>query len=291
MKFGPTIKKVRIEKGLLLKELYAGVVGKDFAIKFEKAQVNLNLLDFIEVLSRLSLKLEEFLYLNNDYSLLVKGELEQEVASIINGPVANKQKGLELYQIYRKSHVEYQRIIAYVAYNDYLIYYPENEVEEFQGEKQVLKNYLLAKDLWTLEEIRIFSTTTVLFEEATNRLLIKKCLKTYDDYQDFLGSKTVELKSSLLENYILNCYHQGKSQAGHFFMPELLSYRQEVLDVYRRSRINLCESLFLTYQDQRDLGQAIFQNSLTGLKLLGYLELASNQAELFEKLKEKVGSR
>ena len=74
-------------------------------------------------------------------------------------------------------------------------------------------------------------------------------------------------------------------------MPELLSYRQEVLDVYRRSRINLCESLFLTYQDQRDLGQAIFQNSLTGLKLLGYLELASNQAELFEKLKEKVGSR
>ena len=75
MKFGPTIKKVRIEKGLLLKELYAGVVGKDFAIKFEKAQVNLNLLDFIEVLSRLSLKLEEFLYLNNSYSLLVKGEL------------------------------------------------------------------------------------------------------------------------------------------------------------------------------------------------------------------------
>ena len=55
-KYGLTARHIRIDKGLLMKEVYGGIVGRTFAYRFERGEVNLALEAFCHSQKDLSYK-------------------------------------------------------------------------------------------------------------------------------------------------------------------------------------------------------------------------------------------
>ena len=69
MYHGEVVRKIRLSKGLTQKEVYLGIVSKSYAIEFEKGNHSISATLLLDILERLSLDMDEFLYISQDYRL------------------------------------------------------------------------------------------------------------------------------------------------------------------------------------------------------------------------------
>ena len=68
-KYGPTIKQIRTNKNITLKETYIGILSKSFAIDFEKGMYDIKFSKMLEILNRIMVSPEEMIFIHNKYKL------------------------------------------------------------------------------------------------------------------------------------------------------------------------------------------------------------------------------
>ena len=68
-KYGETIRIIREQKGYTIRQIAEGILSISFLSKFERGDSDISVSYFFQILERLTLSYEEFLYVHNDFQL------------------------------------------------------------------------------------------------------------------------------------------------------------------------------------------------------------------------------
>lgn len=265
MKFGKTVRRLRQSKSISLKACYTGIVVKSFAIRFENEEVNLNLLDFLAVLEQLAVTPEEFFYIHFGYeNSLVGGTLQTGVTRIFSGKFSELEAE-KLYEKYRKSPKQEEKLLAYLSHfyrcsgAKKLAKFPESE-------KNYLLNYFQQNESWSLVETLIYPSCGILFPEELRIILMKRCLKTIKQYQNFMNLEFQTYFAQSLANFIFVNLNFGQWQSGLYFLPTLQQHLADFPllkgNLWLRIQVELFEAIEMTIR--KDLKQV--ENKLQSLQ-------------------------
>ncbi|OUZ29876.1 hypothetical protein A5885_003053 [Enterococcus sp. 8E11_MSG4843] len=67
--YGETLRKIRLKKGLTQKEVYENIISKSYAVEFEKGKHQISTYILLEILQNLSIEIDEFLFIANNYNM------------------------------------------------------------------------------------------------------------------------------------------------------------------------------------------------------------------------------
>lgn len=191
--YGSTVKKIRQQKGFLMKEVYLGILGRTTAYRFEQGTTNISTEKLRRILMAMGINsMDEFLYLHRKHHYLPEENLDRMLSVIIDRENLDFDMGqrtsvLQFYEANKDSRSSEGKFYAYVAHLDVLLN-QEKEMrmpEEFRGEYQFIENYLLAMESWTLRELRLFPSLSCCFNDDARPLLMARFKKSYANYRDY----------------------------------------------------------------------------------------------------------
>ena len=153
------IKKIRLEKGMTQKEVYANVVSKSFYSDFEAGKNSIATNKFMGLLSNLGISFTEFEYFQKENDLNLAEKIDK---------LYNQGKFEELYSFYLENHKNKPAEIRYLAIKAYLLVLITNtnfykfSRDPFREIISDVENY----KTWTLREISLAKLILLSFSES-----------------------------------------------------------------------------------------------------------------------------
>lgn len=240
--YGKTIRKIREEKGYTMQQLSDGILSISFLSKFERGNSDISISYFFQILERLSLSYDEFLFVHNDF------KLDNFETFFDKAEQAYVNRNLSKLQTLKEVQIDKWRTTKIAAYRcntlvlDVLICILRDEFIDAEKEAiEFLFDYLFQVEVWGYYELRLYNTTMFLMppemvltlsETAVeksvylrklakvNQIIIyvllntltylirhNKYLKEYEFFLDYLGNIPIPEKDLLSRNHLL--YLQG----------------------------------------------------------------------------------
>lgn len=192
MTYGEMIRKIRLEKGFAQKDIYNNIVSKSYAIEFEKGNHDLSFRLLLQVLDRLTMDLNEFIFILNYSSEQTKTFWERFEIASNNHDLKNLE---ELHKVYSDSEKKIDIALTAMISARYSI------IKNFKSSKNINNDQVAKEDIdaivgylesiqtWTLEEIQLYSNTMGYFPYDQQVIFFNNSLKKIDMYQYYpLGS-------------------------------------------------------------------------------------------------------
>ncbi|MBD7985757.1 helix-turn-helix domain-containing protein [Sporosarcina sp. Sa2YVA2] len=202
--YGETLRQIREQKGLTLKELADGICSISFLSKFERSDSDITLRLFTRVLDKLMMSFDEFLFVHNEFKA---GQLERFFKAIGNAYNQNdsdalrklkeqekkkwKQSGLEMY----KHHVLMLQMYESIIDNKAM-------VEEVHKEDiQRLADYFFNVEVWGQYEFMLYNATMLFLDADMVLQLSRTAYEKSIRYEEF--QKVNEVTGTILMNTII----------------------------------------------------------------------------------------
>lgn len=199
--YGKTIKKIRINKGLLLKSVYLGVCSKTNAIKFEKDERILTVDKFVKVINNLMISMEEFQWIMNDYEPESKYYYNYKLSKLWNSNKTEAFKDSIKKLETNPMSIERVKLASYKLLNSY----QENEKTN-EKELNIVINYFSNLSSWTLEDIKFFANNCYILPYTLMINLLKESLKVLNKYKYYPNSDKV------FATLLINCIERMISE-------------------------------------------------------------------------------
>lgn len=280
MNFGPKIREIRISKGYSQKAIYQDIISKSYAIEFEKGKHSIATTLLIEILDRLSMDIDEFLfidkgYLLNDYSAYIY-KLSK---------YSNTHDLKSLYELLKK-YADKTRVIDQLRFAEIRCRIQAienfNRTGRFDGsatieeDRETIQNYLVEIETWTLREIQFFGNTIEFLDFEQHFPLFRNLSKSFPLYVEY--NKGREIFCAMLVNVITQAIRHG-----YFDYAEVLIYQLHLLssdykEFFHRLLTKYFDNILSLKRNSRD-GQAI-ENCKIILDLLMELGHSSIVGEL-----------
>ncbi|WP_462259112.1 Rgg family transcriptional regulator [Vagococcus teuberi] len=201
--YGKVVRDIRLNKGYSQKYLYSGIVSKTYAIEFEKGLHDMSVTKFMDVLARLEMGYKEFKFIANNYQSPEEVTSDALVAIAANrGDIETLRKLRAYYDTLKTKEDEVLK-----ARLNLLIYaYEESGKKHIEPavykkeDVEILKNYLVSIDSWTISESNFFLNNGHYFDYDTYRFLTESALKQLERYNTF--QEAIKVKSFLFCNFL-----------------------------------------------------------------------------------------
>lgn len=281
MYHGEVIRKIRRSKGLTQKEVYLGIVSKSYAIEFEKGNHSISATLLLDILERLSLDMDEFLYISQDYRLNEQADYIFRYSNY-----SNNYDLPALYQLLQELQ-EQQGPIANVhvaevrsririieATNKTGSYTPDVVLSE---DKATIIQYLTNLQTWTLQEIQLFANTLEFIEGEKQLLFFKQLSKSLELYKNYDRGR--EIFCSLLVNLIRETLDENLLDYAEVLIEQLLLLSTEYKECFHRLCAKFFKGVLLTKRGDAN-GQTESEMVLKILHELDYAPLAKELESL-----------
>ncbi|WP_042224199.1 helix-turn-helix domain-containing protein [Oceanobacillus manasiensis] len=233
VEYGITIRIIRKQKGITLKELADGVCSVSFLSKFERGDSDITLGLMTKILEKLMMNFDEFLYIHHDFQ---PDKLEQFFKSAGSAYLNRDVKHLKQLKSEQLKKGQQYGVETY-HYNALLIEVYESLVDaEYQGEDvqetdiRLLADYLFRVEVWGYYELMLYNGTLLLLEAD---MVIMLSRTAYEKSARFRGyPKIHDAITAVLFNTIIylcgpvNRFHEAFTYQNEF--SEFISYLEEV---------------------------------------------------------------
>ena len=266
--YGQTIRQIRLAKGYSQKEIYTGIVSKSYAIEFEKGRHDMTVAHFVQVLAQLNLSFPEFEYIHHDYQ---KQELPLHYRRF--GAAANHSDipALEaLLQELQPVKTEAAKLLS--AQIKLAILRIRNQKEGTNlpyplKEVQVISQYLLALDSWTIDEINLFGNCVSYFPFETQKVLMLSASKSLQKYRQF--ELYQDIYAGLLINLIDQAFFYQELATAHDYLLLLKELSNDFFHSWQRE-IYLCyQGFYLILTGHREQGEKQSRYIINHFNLIG----------------------
>lgn len=207
---GETLRLLRKDKGLTLKELATDSISQAFLSKVERGQSDISQSHFEILLSRLHVTYDEFKLVQNNYESPDRFSFYKQLQKFIS---EKNIYGISRLYEYEKSLVTNSSDNTSEHVHNMAIAYCHLQHEQGKHiSKRIakpLEDYLFSCDIWGLYELTLFNAVLFIFPDdllvtllrtAFNRSLIYQKILGYQDIRADIGGNTLEL---LLERHNL----------------------------------------------------------------------------------------
>nr|WP_315529768.1 Rgg/GadR/MutR family transcriptional regulator [Carnobacterium maltaromaticum] len=226
MNYGAKIREIRINKGYTQKKIYSDIMSKSYTIEFEKGKHSISTNRLIKILDRLSMDVDEFLFINKGYLL---NDYSEYIYKLSNYSNVHDLKGLKemLEENSKKStpislvrFAEIRcRINAIEKFNETGIFDGSATLEE---DRRTIQEYLVQIETWTLREIQLFGNTVEFLDFDKHFVLFKNLSKSLSLYIEY--DKGREIFCTMLVNLISQAIKSDYLDYG-----EVLIYQLKIL--------------------------------------------------------------
>lgn len=165
--YGETMRRIRKQKGLTLKELAEGVCSVSFLSKFERGDSDITLGIFTGILNKLMVSSDEFLYIHNEYQ---PDKLEQFFINVRTAYYEQDSVGLKRLKELEMKKWQQAGVKTYY-YNVLLIQVHEKIVDKRAIDEEVnqkdiaiLSDYLFHIEVWGYYEFMLYNATMLLLQ-------------------------------------------------------------------------------------------------------------------------------
>lgn len=282
--FGEVLKYIRTSKNMTQEELSKGIMSRSNISRFEKGNYEVSFTKFIQLLNRLAVTFEEYLYIYNGYSTNKAEQLYAALVEAENTAAIKRVKEIsqQAYQEMNAGNLEYE--LTFFTAENVLFKSNQSTTLNFSELKDYVQKHLVKADNWFLQDFRILNNFLVFFETTevvyfANRAIVE--FKKYDK---------ISLKNNVAVHFMLNAgtilFDRGEvKQAKKYFMytKEQGITQQKLLPVIlAECYLSLIASQLET---QTDADRECFIAHTTLLNSWGYHDLSD---ELKAKLDKSV---
>lgn len=205
---GETIRKIRLSKGLTLKDVAINQLSPAFLSKVERNESDISMRRFEIILTQLHVTYDEFQFLRNDYALNPQDNFSQKISLYIRNDNVYGLQSLceqEKLKIPKKNYI-YSRHFHNMTLAKFHIArikhqpLPKKEVDN-------IRTFLITVDSWGLYELRLFNNTMFIFDDSAFITLVKRSLDKVILYLDLPGF--TDVLSNVLGNAIQLLIERG----------------------------------------------------------------------------------
>ncbi|WP_197025126.1 helix-turn-helix domain-containing protein [Paucisalibacillus sp. EB02] len=223
MAYGKTLRKIRKQKGITLKELADGICSISFLSKFERTDSDITLGLMTSVLEKLMLSFDEFLYIHHDFQ---PNKLEQFFKSV-NTAYMNRNAKL-LKELKNEEMKKWKRYgVETYHWNALMIMMLGQIVDEQfidedfeENDIRLLSDYLFRVEVWGYYELALYNGTLLLLETDMVIMLSRTAYQKSNRFKDF--NKVKDAITTVLFNTII--YLLGPVNRFH----EEFTYQKEI---------------------------------------------------------------
>ncbi|WP_236696828.1 helix-turn-helix domain-containing protein [Pediococcus stilesii] len=150
-KIGLTVHEIRINKGLTQKEVYAGIVSRSFANRFEKGLNDISASKLFSILDNLAVSLDEFRFISQNYQ---SAPYDQALLFITQKYAAQDFMAIsEWVHTHEKSPYSYDKLVS--SYATILLTTYENVTVGITPATYDIYQHLQSTPMWTTQELKV----------------------------------------------------------------------------------------------------------------------------------------
>lgn len=201
MQLGETISRIRKEKNISIKDLCGEHLSRSAYTRFVNGETDTSANNFLYFLEQLHVTLNEFMFIQNDYSL---SDAETYLIKLNSIVLEGNSEGILAIQKECKLLSENEKDKYYHISLLCDIYISRLENKPFK-EKVIteIKDYLMNVDTWTHYELGLFNNSMFIFEIEIIEILLNRVLNSIERYK-VVRNYTNE--SFIMLTNILNIY-------------------------------------------------------------------------------------
>lgn len=281
MEYGAILREIRIRKGLSQKEVYTGIISKSYAIEFEKGKHVMRVDLLIQILERISMEIDEFMYVSRGHQLSNHARYIYDYSRF-----ANTHNIPALYELLENlpyddtlmSAVSAAEIRCRIAVLKKMektgIYSPKDAPAE---DKKIILDYLNTIESWTLQEVQLYGNTVEFLDDTNQVFLFKRLSKSLELYMEYDVGR--EIFCGMLVNLISVCFRQQ----AYTYVDVLITQLQLICTSYKELFYQITAQFFeglLKGVEGDENGMKQAKRALAILKETNHTDLAEELASL-----------
>lgn len=195
--YGKTLKKIRESLSFTQTDISAGIMSQSNYSKVEKGEIDIPFSKMIDLLNRLGMTVDEFLYVHRDYTKNPGNQLNR-LKQLNAGDEENILKNIEeLKAIQNLSQRDQELLLIYEAFLLVL----KNDYKAASEKVSRIWKRLEKHDNWYLYDIRLINSILYLFPVDVAESIVDLALKRLNDYKNFRNLN--QLAANLQINFLL----------------------------------------------------------------------------------------
>lgn len=207
---GHTVSTLRKKMGMSVSTLTNGILSEADYYRFANGTINISVTKFLNLLERLTINFDEFLFLHNHWQSVDHSPSFNAVSS------ATSLRGAQ-------TTTDFSASIAAKQLKRSMI---QSQLHEELPTESIIREstmYLLKRESWTHDDLILFSETVYFFPCETRLALLSRAFKGFKKYAGFRQNRTDYFK--FLCQLLLIAFHRSDFERAQRFIQELLALK------------------------------------------------------------------
>ncbi|EAD8349013.1 helix-turn-helix domain-containing protein [Listeria monocytogenes] len=224
---GMTIKEIRVSKNIKQEEIYNNLISRNVLWQIENDKIRTNYEILKEILNRLNVSFNEFLYIQNNFKSTPIQELENRYNAIYTSieleVLINLKKDMEAYLEFHPSNPQLTDLVNCLS----AIIAIEQE-DNFAKATEIVTpiwNRISKQNDWYWEDIQIMSHIFYMFEQETALNICKELFNKLNNYRKFHNADRLEI--STLLNIATMLLDKGNLEEAERYINKCISLAEE----------------------------------------------------------------
>lgn len=195
--YGKTLKKIRESLSFTQTDISAGIMSQSNYSKVEKGEIDIPFSKMIDLLNRLGMTVDEFLYVHHDYTKNPGNQLKR-LKQLNAGDEENILKNIEELKATKNLSQRDQELL--LIYEAFLLVLKNDYKAASEKVLRIWKR-LEKHDNWYLYDIRLINSILYLFPSDVAESIVNLALKRLKYYKNFRNLN--QLAANLQINFLL----------------------------------------------------------------------------------------
>lgn len=280
-KYGQVLRRMREEKGYSLRQVSNGILSTSFLSKFERGESNISLSHFINVIERMNISLDEFVFSANEYKPSELDSLMSEIASAYQRNNTSKLKIIinKEYQKWEEYGLDAYLCNSIMA-EAKMLNLQKKEIDKKKREH--LANYLFNVELWGNYELVVYANSLTIFPPETVIALSKEVVKKTSMYK--LVHKNFVQTLAILINTTIVCLESNLLNDALYFILTLENMHMAEKLFYERTLLIFLKGIYEIKKGNIEIGEELSRKAVITMYTIGSEDLAISHEEYLESM-------
>lgn len=216
--YGKTLKKIRKSLSFTQTDISRGIMSQSNYSKVEKGEIDIPFSKMIDLLNRLGMSVDEFLYVHRDYTKNPGNQLKR-LKQLNAGDEENILKNIEELKATKNLSQRDQELL--LIYEAFLLVLKNDYKAASEKVLRIWKR-LEKHDNWYLYDIRLINSILYLFPVDVAESIVDLALKRLNDYKNFRNLN--QLAANLQINFLLLLIENKKYNTALNEIENLISF-------------------------------------------------------------------
>ena len=278
-KYGQVLRRLREEKGYSLRQVSKGILSTSFLSKFERGESNISLSHFIDIIERMNISLDEFVFSANEYK---PSELDRLMSEIASAYQRNNTSKLKMITNNEYEKWEEYGLDAYLCNSimaeAMMLNLQRKEIDK--KKREYLANYLFNVELWGNYELVIYANSLTIFPPETVIALSKEVVKKTSMYK--LVHKNFVQTLAILINTTIVCLETNLLNDALYFILTLENMHMAEKLFYERTLLVFLKGIYEIKKGNIEIGKELSRKAVAAMYTIGSEDLAISHEEYLE---------